>query len=231
MSNFCIADLVFSYTPRFDDLKNLCRGYLSDAPAQVDITVSDAMLAAEQRKDLQLPLALHESNCFQRQICRALIDYDGFLLHASALALDGEAYLFTAPSGTGKSTHAGLWRQRFGDRVTMLNDDKPVLRLQNGRFLVYGPPWCGKHQLQTNAKAPVRAVSLLQQNPSNSIRKLEQRRLLPMLLNQTLRPHDPKQMQHLLDLLHCFAEMIPIYELNCTISTEAVDLAYCAMKG
>ncbi|HZW48673.1 MAG TPA: hypothetical protein VFF80_00850 [Bacillota bacterium] len=113
----------------------------------------------------------------------------------------------------------------------MLNDDKPVLRLQNGQFFVYGTPWCGKHQLQTNVKAPVRALSLLQQNPKNSIKKLEQHRLLPVLLNQTARPHDAVKMQKLLDLLHCFSKMIPIYQLNCSISMEAVDLAYCTMKG
>ena len=231
MSNLRIADLVFSFTPRFDELNTLCRAYQCDAPAQVIITVSDAMLAAEQQKDPQLPPALHESNCLQRQICRALLDYDGFLLHASALALDEEAYLFTAPSGTGKSTHAALWRQRFAERVSMLNDDKPVLRLQNGRFVVYGTPWGGKHQLQSNDKAPLRAVSLLRQSSQNSIRRLEQSRLLPILLNQTLRPSETQAMQHLLDLLQYFTDTIPIYELNCTISAEAVELAYGAMKG
>ncbi len=83
--------------------------------------------------------------------------YDTVLFHGSALAIDGDGYLFTAKSGTGKSTHTRLWRERFGDRVVMINDDKPLLHIDAGSVIAYGTPWNGKHRLGTNASVPLRA--------------------------------------------------------------------------
>ena len=68
---------------------------------------------------------------------RQLLDFNGMLLHASAVMVDGKAYLFTAPSGTGKSTHTRLWLQQFGERAAILNDDKPALRFENGKWYAF----------------------------------------------------------------------------------------------
>ena len=76
--------------------------------------------------------------------------------------MDGEAYIFTAVSGTGKSTHAMLWREVFGERVRMINDDKPLIRITpEGKAVVYGTPWDGKHHLSKNSAFPLKAICWL----------------------------------------------------------------------
>ena len=97
-----------------------------------------------------------ESLALYENLTQLLLSRDVLQFHCSALAMDGRAYLFTAPSGTGKSTHARLWRQVFGPRVTMINDDKPLVRRQtDGSWRVYGTPYGGKHNLQTNTSQPI----------------------------------------------------------------------------
>ena len=99
---------------------------------------------------------MNEGPLLYTKICkRMLSEYDGFFFHSSALELDGEGYLFTALSGTGKSTHTRNWRRLFGDRVTMINDDKPIIRKIDGRFYVCGTPWMGKSNIGCNRMAPV----------------------------------------------------------------------------
>lgn len=78
-----------------------------------------------------------------------LLKFDGMLLHSSAVVMDGYAYLFSAPCGTGKSTHTALWRKVFGeDRARILNDDKPALRFEDGRFMP---------MVRLGAERPIRA--------------------------------------------------------------------------
>ena len=155
---------------------------------------------------------------------------DVMMFHCSALTLDGRAYLFTAPSGTGKSTHAGLWRKRFGERVVMVNDDKPLLGVRGEKIIVYGSPYSGKEQLQTNTAAPVDGIVVLYQNPENMIRPLEVREAFPHLLTQSHRPRNAEGMHHILDILNRMTGL-PIYSLGCTISDEAVRMAYQALTG
>ena len=171
-----------------------------------------------------------EALAIYRKICEYLLDDDIILFHCSALELDGKAYLFTAPSGTGKSTHARLWRERFGERVTMINDDKPLLEVRDSGITVYGTPFAGKENLQTNTSAPVAGIVILHQAPENSIRKMTPREAYPMLLNQTYRRKDPEGMIRTLDLVQKVSEL-PIYSLGCTISQEAVELAYRALTS
>lgn len=178
------------------------------------------------------PLYYLESLELYRKICDLLLPQGVLLFHCSAVALDGRAYLFTAPSGTGKSTHARLWKERFGDRLTMLNDDKPLLRFfPDGRVLACGTPFAGKEQLHTDAQAEVGGILVLRQAPRNTIRPLTAQEAFPIFYQQALRGlQQPQLVRASLDLLHRLSQ-IPTYVLGCTISQEAVTLAHQTLTG
>lgn len=173
-----------------------------------------------------------ESLALYRKLCSLLLTRDVLLFHSSALEMDGRAYLFTAPSGTGKSTHARLWRQVFGSRVTMINDDKPLLRRQpDGSWRVYGTPYSGKEALHTNTSQTVCGIVLLEQAPENRIERVCTRDAFPQLLAQTYQENQkPQALLHTVDLIGSLAQL-PVYRLGCTISEEAVRIAYEALKG
>lgn len=223
-----LAGFPFTVENRFSYTERLCRDYLTQEPGEV-ISVSDDEIAFENQTGDHWSPAYLESLAIYRKICERLLEEDILLFHCSALAVDGKAYLFTAPSGTGKSTHARLWRERFGAQVTMINDDKPLLKLTPEEIRVYGTPYGGKDHLQTNTSAPVAGIVLLHQAPENRIRRVSGKEAYPMLLNQTYRRRDPAGMLRTLDLVTRLAET-PLWSLGCTISQEAVTLVAEALS-
>ena len=111
-----------------------------------------------------------------------LIEKGVLLVHGSALCVDGQAVVFVAPSGTGKSTHARLWREVYGEQIWMINDDKPMLKIEGDQVLVYGTPWDGKHHLSRNASAPLKAMVHVKRSESNAIMPLNRADAFPVMM-------------------------------------------------
>ena len=154
-----------------------------------------------------------------------LLDFDGMLLHASAIEKDGYAYLFSAKSGVGKSTHTDLWRKVF-DGVRMINDDKPALRRINGVLHACGTPFSGKDDESLNIHVPLRAVVFLERAQENSIERITAKEAIPLFMSQTLRPAKKEQMLKLLDMLDGVLKETPVFKLKCNMSDEAAFTAY-----
>jgi len=214
----------------------VCGDFLVDddtpADAQIVITPEDhekerAFLLSKKRRgeDLEAstPEAL-ERLVLCRRAAELLPRYGAVLFHGSALALDGQGVLFTAASGTGKSTHTALWRREING-VEMVNDDKPFLRLQNDQILVCGSPWMGKHRLGANISVPLKAICLLQRGEKNSIHPVTAREALPMLLQQTYRNESPEMLMHTLKIMDRVSSGTELYRLACNMEPEAARVA------
>ncbi len=226
-----IAEHTFCIDNKFPYTETLCRNYrVPDCAAPV-MRATLEEIRTENRDDAAYSDSYLESLAIYRKICAHLLADNVVLFHCSALAVDGEAVLFTAPSGTGKSTHARLWREQFGARVTTINDDKPLLAISKMHAVVYGTPWCGKHGLETNTSAPVRAIFLLEQSPHNTATRLTPNAAFPMLLHQTHRFGEAADMQKILTLTRQLSQHAALFGLKCNISSEAVMTAYHAWKG
>lgn len=228
-----IADVNIGIDPIFEFTKEYIKDYeAKDEQAQFTVSVSSEDLEREKTLSPEkLDEPYYEITAILRKICIEMLkNYNGLFFHCSCFDLDGEAYIFTAPSGTGKSTHTRLWRERFGDRLTMINDDKPIIRFIDKRFYIYGTPWNGKHSISTNMRSPVHAICVLEQDKVNRIEQMDTVGALTSIIKQTLIPHEKSEMNKLLDLLSEMLSQIPVYRLGCTISQEAVEVAYNAMK-
>lgn len=159
-----------------------------------------------------------------------LIKYDGILLHSSCIVVDGIAYAFSADSGTGKSTHTQLWLKRFGDRAYMLNDDKPALRVIDGKPYACGTPWSGKYDYSTPKVVPLGGICFLERSKDNWIKPADTSMAVYNVFSQTVRKLGANAMNKLMDNLNLLFKLVPIYQLGCNISDEAVDCSYNAMK-
>lgn len=160
---------------------------------------------------------------------RHILNFDGYYLHSSAIVLDGKAYLFTAPSGTGKSTHTEKWIRLFGARY--LNDDKPVLRYVDGVWMAYGTPWSGKHDLSSNEGAPLGGIACLRRSEVNEISLMSPTAALPFLMSQTVHRLYQEQVEKQLFLLDRLLRDVPIWDLGCRNDDEAAKLARQAMNS
>ena len=159
---------------------------------------------------------------------RKLLQFEGFQLHASSVILNDRAYLFSAPSGTGKSTHTEKWVRLFDAQY--LNDDKPVLRYKGGRWMTYGTPWSGKHDLSRPDKAPLGAVAFLRRGTENHICRLSPQEAIPYYVSQLLRSIPSSLMEQQLELLSRLLQDVPVYLLTCRNDDEAAFTARAAME-
>ncbi len=169
-----------------------------------------------------------ETLAVYRKICEKMVEYDTILMHGSVVAVDDQAYLFTAKSGTGKSTHTRLWREVFGERAVMVNDDKPLLKLTEDGVLACGTPWDGKHRLSTNVCLPLKAVCILERGEENEIHPISAQEALPMVFQQTYRP---KNLGKYLEIIDKLTQRVAFYRLKCNQTAEAAKIAYEAMKS
>ena len=236
-----IAGSTGRITSLFDSTRDYCRKYLCDEEPDFSVTVTREDLAFEQEalrqealeegiKVRAFPDPFLERTAIQRKFAEFLFHKDVLMTHGSTVAVDGKAYLFTAKCGTGKSTHTGLWRQVFGDRAVMVNDDKPFLRLTENGVFACGSPWSGKHGLDTNLTVPLQGICILERGKENSIARISSEEALPMLLHQSYCPLAEEKRDRFEELVRLLAEKIPLWRMYCNMEREAAEVSHKAMS-
>lgn len=237
MPKYKIADVVFELEPKYEYFKRHLAEFVFDGDAKPEYSViSDDLSLEEERKNCSLPGNLPapfiEDLFFERRVSDYILgNKNGTLFHGSAIEYNGMAYVFTARSGTGKSTHARLWRELLGDKVKMINDDKPLVRVIDGKPVIYGTPWKGKHKLGGNIKAPVKAICKIVQAKENSIREVSVKEFLPTFFVQCYHASDEKKKENFLEFLDGLLRSVKLFELQCDISRAAAELSFTAMTG
>lgn len=212
---------------QYDNAKRF-RPWFTEGAPDFTVRVSPEELAEEDKGGMS-PEYL-EFICAYRHIAERMPDYDAFVFHGAAVEMDGLAYLFTAPSGTGKTTHIRLWRNHFGRQVQFLNGDKPILRKTEQGFTACGTPWRGKENLGSNGERPLRGICMLRRGPVDEIAPAKPEELIRFLTRQIYFPQDPERLEKLLKLVDDCCRSVPIWSMSCTPTPNAAVTAYAAMK-
>ena len=234
-----IAGRVAAVTSLFESTPHHFSKYLTQREADFSIAVqpadlrfeqadADAEAAEEGFRQRNFPDPFLERAAIQRKFAEYLLEQNILLLHGSTLALDGRGYLFTARSGTGKSTHTRLWRDVFGERVQIVNDDKPFAQLTPAGVTVWGSPWSGKHGLDTNIGVPLAGICLLERGTENIIRPAEPAELKELL--KGFRPQTEQQAATYDALLDKLLQRVNLWQLSCTKDPAAAQVAFEAMS-
>lgn len=237
-----IAGHVAAVKSIYPSTKRFCAEFLCDEVPDFSVSVTPEDICFEREKSARedalegIPVrqftdAYLETIAVQRKIAEALFEYDTILFHGSVVAVDGTAYLFTAKSGTGKSTHTRLWREAFGDRAVMINDDKPFLGVDDTGVTAYGSPWNGKHGIGSNKSAPLKAICILLRGEENSICRISAKEAVSMLLQQSSRPQNKRMILQYMQLLDRITERVVFYQLRCNMESEAAMVAYETMAN
>lgn len=173
---------------------------------------------------------LYETTAVYRKLAKELLHDNILLCHGSVVAIDNQAYMFIAKSGTGKSTHTRMWREVFGKNAIMVNDDKPLIEINENKAIVFGTPWNGKHCLGSNISVPLKAITILERGSENEIKEISKGDAFPKLLQQTYRIPGKDNMEQIVQLLGSLSNVVKFYKMKCNISHEAAIMAYEKIK-
>lgn len=219
----------------YNDVYKLCRDYLTEQNPHFCVTVTHADIDFEREKSTSE--AAHEGRpavdftpgyletlAVYRQISEKMLKFNAFLMHGAVVALNGKAYLFTAPSGLGKTTHTRFWLQKYPEAF-ILNGDKPLLRMVEGHIFACGTPWAGKEGQNRNMMLPLYAVCTLFRGKENCIDRVPFDKVFPLVIAQTYRPHDAEQMKKTLELIRAMGKCTRFYAMTCNLDPDAARVA------
>ena len=153
-----------------------------------------------------------------------------YAIHSASIRYQDMAWLFSAPSGTGKSTHTNLWKQHLSTPV--INGDLNLLAFENGRAVIHGIPWCGTSEICDSHTWPLGGITLLKQEPTNRLLPLGDSMLRLAVLQRLISPLWTKAMLHqAAAFVEELSPQIFLGKLGCTVSPEAVYTIKEAIDG
>ncbi len=232
MFNIEIAKIVIGIDNRYDEVRKISEDYITDAQANFSVCVTeDEILKEADSFNPDFPKGELESIAIYRKIAERLIDYGAFVFHGAVILFDGKAYLFTAKSGVGKTTHIRLWLSVFKERARILNGDKPVIRVEDGRVFISGTPWRGKEQYGEPGYVPLSGIVFVRRSDENIAYTENPRDAMSRFVTQA---HIPKTNAETgikaLRLLDTVINTVPLVTLGCNMDEEAALVAKNAIE-
>lgn len=228
-----IADLRIKINNKSPFTDRFCKDYLSIdqiSPVDLEVQATQSEIDSERALCPKFSEGYLENICIYRKICEQMPKWDRFLLHAAVLEYKGDCYAFLGKSGTGKSTHTGLWLKNL-PTARILNGDKPIIGYKDGRFTVYGTPWMGKERFGYNGKGVLKSLCFLEQAKVNEISLIEQTSVAERLFIQLLLPKDFDMVARTLELADFLVKTLPSYLMKCDISYQAFKTSFEKLTG
>lgn len=231
--NIRVADEFVNVKYNFKDTYESLRSFICKKECKNGVTIDlirlqverDYLLKRFPKNKFSYPDV--EYNAVYRDLVRYLLNKDIHIIHGVLLNFIGEGILFMAPSGTGKSTHARLWKEKFSDNVTIINGDKPLLKFNGENIIAYGSPWMGKEKIGTSGSVILKKICFIKRDKKNSLRKIEwDANAISFLLVESLLPNSEDCISKQIKWLNKLTRATDLYELHCNISEDAVDVAY-----
>ena len=236
----CLAGINIAVTSIFDEVYDLCRSHLTDKPADMTVTVTPDDILHERKVNVReaqiedIPVVDYSDSYLEtlavyRKIATQMLDFNTFLMHGAVVAVGDKAWLFTAPSGTGKTTHINLWLKNIPGSY-VVNGDKPLIHIGD-ECTVYGTPWSGKEGMNRNVGVKLCGIIFLNRGENNRIEQVPMSNVLPVLIQQSYRPKEKTELEKTLLLLGRLGKKIPMYQLYCNMDPEAAFVAYNVLNG
>lgn len=235
-----LAGEVFRIKALYDCAFDFCKDYITDRPESDEIVIRPEDIDLEREtgddNDLDIPEDYPDSYlellAIYRKIASLMPERNVLLIHGSSLSIDGKGVLFLADSGVGKSTHAGFWQKTFGDRIVMINDDKPLVKIKDNGVFIYGTPWSGKYGINTNISAPLRVMCEIKRSDTDRtyIEDTDSKESWRILMQQTFKSESEDRMAMTLELLDRLQEAVPVKRLVCALNDKTAEEAYEGLK-
>lgn len=220
-----LAELNIGIENKYDYLYRICADYITDHTPDFTVSASDDEIM-EEGKGTDFGKGYLESLAVYRKIAESILKHSGFLMHGVTIDVGGCGIGFLAKSGVGKSTHARLWSDLLKNEMTVINGDKPLVRLLDGKAFAYGTPWAGKEHLHTNTKTELKKICFLERSEKNRCTPMEKGMVFERLVNQIYIPADTELLCLTLEYLNTLIETCDFYLIKCNTDISAAKTAY-----
>ncbi|MBR3738744.1 MAG: hypothetical protein IKN26_08410 [Eubacterium sp.] len=231
---FCVdfAKLNIKINSKYDYTYNFCREFETKGKIDFEVETTDEKIDKEiENSEFNPPRDYAESICIYREIAEVLPSYNRCVFHGAVIEYNNKGFIFTAPSGTGKTTHISLWKKFLGDKMSIVNGDKPILHFENGEVFAYSTPYAGKERLQNHSSVKLSGICLIKRGKENKIQKVNAGDYLTEIVPQVYMPFEPLQAMKTLEHLDELLKDVPMYVLYCDISKEAFKTSFEELTG
>ena len=229
--NYSIADFRFKIYYRGSYFKKLANEYIKESIYEEECFAVSDLEIEQQRKTSKYNTTdgYYESVCLYRKLAEWLPLHNAFVLHSAVFDVDGTGIALAAHSGTGKTTHMLLWQKLLGDRLTIVNGDKPIVRFFDDEPetpYAYGTPWNGKEHLGCNMRTPLKHICFIERSENNSCEEMTKSEAADLLFNQVYMPKDPQAAINTLQLINRLISCCELWKIKCNMDIDAAQTAY-----
>lgn len=233
---YSFADFKVELDSCYSRVEEMCRDYCVDCE-RTDVCIKidredieeEAKRSEERYSDSYL-----ETVATLRKLAEWLPLHNAFVLHSAVFDVEGTGVAFAAHSGTGKTTHMGLWANYLGDRFKVVNGDKPLVRFFDecpDDVYAYGTPWCGKENLSNNMRTKIKHICFIERAEKNSVETVEKEEAVNRMMNQVYMPKNPMAALNTLKLIDRMISSCKLWKIKCNMEPEAAKVAYEAIFG
>lgn len=200
----------------------------------ISIEITESAIASEDKlsqieQGIKFGKGSLEFTAIHRRIADWLPLNNAFVMHSAVIAVENSGIAFAAHSGTGKTTHALLWKQLLGDKMHIVNGDKPIIRFfdeEPNTPYAYGTPWNGKERLGENSRIPLRHICLIERSADNSVLSLSRSDAVDLMFNQTYMPRDSSAAAATMSLMNRLLNCCKLWRIRCNTEIAAAEAAY-----
>ena len=230
-----IADINFLINNIYSSAEKECEQYLISfsEKCEVSFSTTEADIRAEE-SDVKHSDAYLEYIAICRKIAEIIPLHNAFLLHSAVFDVDGTGVAFAAHSGTGKTTHLLLWQKHLGDRLKIVNGDKPIVRFfdeEPNNPYAYGTPWNGKEHLGCNMRTPLKHICFIERAEQNSCERVSKTDAVNLIFNQVYMPKDPMAAMNTVGLIDRLLSSCELWKIKCNMDISAAETAYNTILG
>ena len=235
ISIYNIADFKIDFITKYNYLKEICSEYIDSCRcSNIVFELSEDDVLKEQSKDVIYKYSYLETVSASRKLAEWLPNNGAFVLHSACFDVDGEGVAFAAHSGTGKTTHMRLWQGLLGDKMVVVNGDKPIVRFfedEPETPYAYGTPWNGKERLGCNMRTPLKHICFIERSETNYVEPMEKSDAIDRIFNQVYMPKDPMAVMNTMQLIDRLLSCCKLWTIHCNMEPSAAETAYKTIFG
>lgn len=230
-----IADFGIDFICKYSGFDKRCKSYIRNVEnTDISFSCNDAEIKRENLENTNFSQEYLEYIALHRKLAEWLPNNGAFVLHSATFDVDGVGVAFAAHSGTGKTTHMNLWQEYLGDKMVIVNGDKPIVRFFDDEPetpYAYGTPWNGKERLGCNMRTPLKHICFIERSETNYVEQVDKKDAIDRIFNQVYMPKNPMAVVNTMQLIDRLLSCCKLWTIHCNMELQAAEIAYKTIFG